>query len=450
LVLPPGAADNTVPGGFLYHESLKGTIGMRYQEMDKQALQAELARVRAAYDSLKGQTLKLNLTRGKPETAQLALSDRLFQTLADGDFTSDGVDVRNYGELSGLPACRRLFADILFCDPAEVICGNNASLNLMYDLIAKAYTHGLLHSARPWSQENEIKFLCPFPGYDRHFNVSKSFGMTLIPVPMRETGPDMGMVEELIQNPSVKGMWCVPKYSNPDGYVYPLETCERIANMSPAAPDFALMWDNAYCIHTFDGPCESFPDIIGLCRKAGHADMVYEFASTSKVTFAGAGISCMAASVDNIQHVLGLMKFQTIGPNKVNELMHVRFLKDRATTLKHMEKHAAIMKPKFELVCDMLDQKIAPLGVASWHRPKGGYFVSLNALPGTAKHVVALCKDAGVALTAAGATYPGGNDPADANIRIAPSYPPIAEVQKAMEVFCTCLQMAALEKLLEA
>jgi len=258
------------------------------------------------------------------------------------------------------------------------------------------------------------------------------------------------MVEELVKDPAVKGMWCVPKYSNPDGYVYPLETCERIAALSPAAPDFALMWDNAYVIHTFEGEDPAFPDIIGLCRDAGHPDLVYEFASTSKVTFAGAGISCMAASVGNIEYVLSLMKFQTIGPNKVNELMHVRFLKDRANTLKHMEKHAAFMKPKFDLVCDMLARDIEPLSIASWNRPKGGYFVSLNAMPGTAKRTIALCRDAGVAMTAAGATYPGGVDPEDTNLRIAPSYPPLKEVEAAMAVFCTCLKLAALEKLLEA
>ncbi|MEN6420093.1 MAG: aminotransferase class I/II-fold pyridoxal phosphate-dependent enzyme [Clostridiaceae bacterium] len=421
---------------------------MHYSELDKQTLAKELEHARADYEVLRGRKLNLNLTRGKPETAQLALSDGLFATVANGDFASDGIDARNYGELAGLPACRRLFAEILLCKPEEVICGGNASLNLMYDLIAKAYTHGLKNSARPWSKEAEVKFLCPFPGYDRHFNVSLSFGMKLIPVPMDENGPDMDMVEELVKDPAVKGMWCVPKFSNPDGYVYPLSTCKRIAALSPAAPDFALMWDNAYCIHAFEPGDEAFPDIIGLCRDAGHPDLVYEFASTSKVTYAGAGVSCMAASVDNIKYVLSLMTYQTIGPNKVDELMHVRFLKDRETTLLHMQKHAAFMKPKFDLVCDMLDAEIAPLGIASWHRPKGGYFVSLNAMPGTAKRIVALCKEIGVALTGAGATYPGGNDPQDSNLRIAPSYPPISEVKQAMEVFCVSLKIAALEQLL--
>lgn len=421
---------------------------MRYSDLNKEALRAELARVQQDYEALRGYKLNLNLTRGKPETAQLALSNDMFRTLDDGDFDIDGMDTRNYGELAGLPSCRKLFADILFCKPEEVILGNNASLQLMYDLIAKAYTHGLKNSVRPWSKEEKVKFLCPFPGYDRHFNVSKSFGMELVPVPMDEKGPNMDLVEELVKDASVKGMWCVPKFSNPDGYVYPLETCRRIAALRPAAPDFALMWDNAYCIHTFEGEDIPFPDMIGLCREAGNPDLVYEFASTSKVTFAGAGVSCIAASVENVKYVLSLMTFQTIGPNKVNELMHVRFLKNAENTHAHMKKHAAIMKPKFDLVCEALEKEIDPLEIASWHRPKGGYFVSVNLMPGTAKRVVSLCKDVGVALTGAGATYPGGVDPQDTNLRIAPSYPPLSEVKQAMEVFCTCAKLATLEKLL--
>ena len=421
---------------------------MRYSDLDNAALQTELSRVQQDYEALRGYKLILNLTRGKPETAQLALSDEMFHTLDDGNYEIDGVDARNYGELAGLPSCRKLFADILFCRPEEVILGNNASLQLMYDLIAKAYTHGLKNSAQPWSKEGTVKFLCPFPGYDRHFNVSKSFGMQLIPVPMDQSGPDMGLVEELVKDSTVKGMWCVPKFSNPDGYVFPLETCRRIAALRPAAPDFALMWDNAYCIHTFEGDDIAFPDMIGMCREAGNPDLVYEFASTSKVTYAGAGVSCMAASVENIKYILGLMTFQTIGPNKVNELMHVRFLKNADNTLAHMKKHAAIMKPKFDLVCEALEKEIDPLEIARWHRPLGGYFVSVNLMPGTAKRVVSLCKDVGVALTGAGATYPGGVDPEDTNLRIAPSYPPLGEVRQAMEVFCTCVKLATLEQLL--
>ncbi len=417
--------------------------------MSLKQLREELARAKADYEELCRGGLTLNLSRGKPEAKQVALSDGLFDTVRDG-FVMDKIDVRNYGELSGLPSCRKLFAEILGCRAEEVLIGGNASLQLMYDLIAKAYTNGLLHSTRPWSQEPTVKFLCPYPGYDRHFNLSLSFGMELIPVPLHEDGPDMDMVETLVKDPAVKGMWCVPKFSNPDGYVYSLETCRRIAAMKPAAPDFALMWDNAYCIHTFAGEDVPFPDMLAICREEGAPDLVYEFASTSKVTYAGAGVSCMATSVDNLSYILKLMSFQTIGYNKVNQLMHVRFLQDRATTIQHMQKHAALLKPKFDAVLDALEREIAPLGIASWHRPKGGYFVSFNAMPGTAKSILAYCKNAGVTMTGAGATYPGGKDPQDSNIRIAPSFPPLAELLQALSVFTASVKLATLEKLLDA
>ena len=421
---------------------------MQYRQMTPEQLEAEYARVKAAYDGLAAKGLSLNLARGKPAAEQLDLSNELFHTLDDGDFVCDGVDVRNYGCLDGLPACKRLFAEILGVEEREVLVGGNASLNLMYDLIAKAYTHGLLHSPRPWSQEPVVKFLCPAPGYDRHFHLSQSFGMELITVPLHEEGPDMDVVERLALDPAVKGMWCVPKYSNPDGFVYSEEVCRRIASMRTGAPDFALMWDNAYCIHEFDGPFVPFVEMLSLCREMGNPDRVYEFASTSKVTFAGAGVACMAASAENLAHVVGLLTFQTIGYDKVNQLMHVRFLKDKAHTLAHMQRHAAILKPKFEAVLRTLDDLVAPTGTATWHRPHGGYFISLNAMPGTAKRTLALCKQAGVVMTGAGATYPYGKDPEDSNIRIAPSYPTLPELEQAAEVFCTSLCLAALEKLL--
>lgn len=421
---------------------------MQYAKMNPEQLRAEYARVQADYEALKGLNLKLNLARGKPEPAQTAFSDPMLHTLDQGDFLCDGIDVRNYGELAGLPSCRKLFAEILCCKPEEILVGGNASLNLMYDLIAKAYTHGLLHSERPWSKEPVVKFLCPYPGYDRHFNVTLSFGMELIPVPMTADGPDMAIVEAHLADPAVKGMWCVPKYSNPDGYVYSEAMCRQIAAMCPAAPDFALMWDNAYCIHTFDGEDVPFPDMLAICREAGHPDLVYEFASTSKVTYAGAGISCMAASEANLKYILNLISYQTIGFDKVNQLMHVRFLKDRTNTLALMQKHAAVLKPKFDAVLHALDSEIAPLGIASWNKPKGGYFIGLNAMPGTAKSALAYCKAAGVTMTGAGATYPGGVDPLDSNIRIAPSYPPLRELEQAILVFITSLKLAALEKLL--
>ena len=421
---------------------------MQYRQMTPEQLEAEYARVKAAYDGLAAKGLSLNLARGKPAAEQLDLSNELFHTLDDGDFVCDGVDVRNYGCLDGLPACKRLFAEILGVEEREVLVGGNASLNLMYDLIAKAYTHGLLHSPRPWSQEPVVKFLCPAPGYDRHFHLSQSFGMELITVPLHEEGPDMDVVERLALDPAVKGMWCVPKYSNPDGFVYSEEVCRRIASMRTGAPDFALMWDNAYCIHEFDGPFVPFVEMLSLCREMGNPDRAYEFASTSKVTFAGAGVACMAASAENLAHVVGLLTFQTIGYDKVNQLMHVRFLKDKAHTLAHMQRHAAILKPKFEAVLRTLDNLVAPTGTATWHRPHGGYFISLNAMPGTAKRTLALCKQAGVVMTGAGATYPYGKDPEDSNIRIAPSYPTLPELEQAAEVFCTSLCLAALEKLL--
>ena len=421
---------------------------MEYLRMQKAELEAEYRKEKARYDALCALGLSLNLARGKPETRQLDLSNAMLHTLDDGNFICDGMDVRNYGCLDGLPSCKALFAELLDVQPEQVLIGGNASLNLMYDLIAKAYTNGLLHSPRPWSQEPAVRFLCPVPGYDRHFNLSLSFGMELIPVPLREDGPDMAVVEELVRDPAVKGMWCVPKYSNPDGFVYSEAVCRRIAALSPAAPDFALMWDNAYCIHNFDGPLAALPDMLSLCREAGHADMVYEFASTSKVTFAGAGISCMAASVENLKYLLGLLTFQTIGFNKVDQLMHVRFLNDRETTFALMARHAAILKPKFDAVLDALQREIAPTGTARWNSPKGGYFISLYALPGTAKRTHALCKQAGVTMTGAGATYPGGVDPQDSNLRIAPSYPPLNELRQAIEVFCVSLKLAALEALL--
>lgn len=418
-----------------------------YKNMTPAELNAEYESVLAKYEALKAEGLNLNLTRGKPESSQLDLANPMIATL-NGDWMCDGMDVRNYGCLEGLPSCRKLFAELLGCKAEEVIIGGNASLNLMYDLIAKAYTHGLKNSPRPWSEEPVVKWLCPVPGYDRHFNVTLSFGMELINIPMTNDGPDMDLVEKYAADPAVKGMWCVPKYSNPDGIIYSDETCRRIASMKTGAPDFTLMWDNAYGFHAFDGPLADLPDMLALCREAGNPDRVYEFASFSKVTFAGGSVSCMAASVENLKYVLSLMTFQTIGYNKIDQLMHVRFLKDRAGTLAHMEKHAAIMAPKFKAVIDALNSEIAPTGTAHWFEPKGGYFVSLFAMPGTAKRTHALCKEMGVALTAAGATYPKGIDPDDSNLRIAPSFAPMNELTKALEVLCVALKLSALEKLL--
>ena len=410
--------------------------------------QAELALVRAHYEDLKSRGLKLNMARGKPGKAQLDLVSDILTVLSDpADCVSDGIDVRNYGELTGIPAAKKLFADILGCRPEEIFVGGNASLTLMYDTVSKAYTHGLLHSPRPWCKEETIKWLCPCPGYDRHFKITQSFGFEMINVPMTPTGPDMALVEELVKDPAVKGMWCVPKYSNPDGIVYSGETVRRIAALKPAAPDFLLMWDNAYCVHEFEGDFVPFDDILTLCREAGNPDMVFEYASTSKITLPGAGVSCMAASVDNQKYMEKLLTIQMISADKVNMLRHVKYLQDKEHTLALMKKHAGIMRPKFQCVLRWLDQEIAPLDIASWQRPKGGYFVSVNTAPGLAKRTLELCKEAGVVMTGAGATFPYGKDPRDSNIRIAPSLPPVEELELAMDVFCTALKLAALEQM---
>ena len=420
-----------------------------YKARSHEELTQEYALVRARYEELSARKLKLDMSRGKPGKEQLDLVSGVLTVLTTpADCVMDGIDVRNYGELSGIPAAKRLFADILGCKPEECFAGGSASLNLMYDTISKAFTHGLLHSEKPWCKLDSVKWLCPVPGYDRHFKITESFGCEMIHVPMTPEGPDMDIVEQLIQDETVKGMWCVPKFSNPDGIVYSEETCRRIAAMKPAAKDFTLMWDNAYCVHEFDGDFIPFPDIIGLCREAGNPDMVYEFASTSKITMAGAGISVMATSVDNLKYMLSLIGIQMISADKVNQLRHVRYLKDKETTLALMKRHAEILYPKFSCVLDMLEAEIAPLEIASWQKPKGGYFVSVNTIPGLAKRTLALCKEAGVVMTGAGAAFPYGIDPQDSNIRIAPSLPPVAELQQAMDIFCASLKMAALEQLL--
>lgn len=421
-----------------------------YHSMNAAQLSDETESLRARYDACKKQNLKLNLARGKPSKQQLDVVSDLLKAINDAeDCFDDGIDTRNYGELSGIPSARKYWADILGCKPEQTFVGGCASLNLMFDVIARAYSHGLLHSERPWCREETVKFLCPSPGYDRHFRITEFFGAELIAVPMTQEGPDMDVVEGLVRDPQVKGIWCVPKYSNPDGIIYSDSVVRRLAALQPAAPDFALMWDNAYCVHEFEGGFVPFPDILELCREAGNPDMVFEFASTSKITFAGSGISVMAASQDHIAYFTKLFGVQIISHDKVNQLRHVRYLRDKAHTIELMKKHAAILAPKFAVVADVLEKEIRPCGFASWNRPKGGYFVSLYTMPGTAKRAIELCREAGVEMTPAGATYPYGKDPQDSNLRIAPSLPPVAELEKAMEVFCICLKLAALEKLSE-
>ena len=420
---------------------------MGYQNLTAAEWKTEYGKVLTEFEGWKARGLTLNMARGKPGKAQLDLVSDIMTVLTDPDDCMDeGVNARNYGELSGIPSARKLFAEILGCKPTQVFAAGNSSLQLMYDTVSKAYTHGLLHSESPWCRQEGLKWLCPAPGYDRHFKVTESFGFELVTVPMTENGPDMDVVEQLIRDPKVKGMWNVPKYSNPDGIIYSDETIERIAAMKPAAPDFLLMWDNAYCIHEFDGEFVPFPDILSLCEKYGNADMVFEYASTSKITLPGSGVACFACSEANMAYLTKLLGVQIISFDKMNQLRHVKYLRDKAHTLALMKKHAAILKPKFDMVTDTLAREIAPLGIAAWHTPKGGYFVSVNTAPGLAKRTLALCKEAGVVMTDAGATFPYGRDPQDSNIRIAPSLPPVEELEQAMAVFCCCLKLAALEQ----
>lgn len=420
-----------------------------YSSLLKSELEAEYQKELQHYENCKKQNLNLNMARGKPSKQQLDhVSDILKMVTEIDDCFVDGVDVRNYGELAGIRCAREYWAEILGCKPEQTFVGSVSSLNLMFDVISRAYTHGLKNSVQPWCKERKIKFLCPSPGYDRHFRIAEFFGFKLIPIGMTWDGPNMDQVEQYVKDPQVKGIWCVPKYSNPDGIIYSEETLRRFANLKPAAPDFAIIWDNAYCVHEFRGDYKPFPDIISMCEAAGNPDMVYEFASTSKMTFAGSGISVMASSKANIDHFTHLFSMQMISNDKVNQLRHIKFLKNKEHTLEIMAGHAKILAPKFRVVSEALHRMILPCGFANWNEPRGGYFVSLNTMPGTAKRALALCKEAGVEMTPAGATYPYGIDPRDANIRIAPSYPPVEELEKAMDVFCTCLKLAALEKLM--
>ena len=419
-----------------------------YAALTREEREREYAAVREQWKGYKASGLKLNMARGKPGKEQLdVVSGIFFRMLEHDEYLSDGEDVRNYGELAGLPAARRLFADILDCKPEQVFVGGNASLQLMYDTISKGYTHGLLHSSGPWFKEGMLRWLCPVPGYDRHFRITEDFGFEMIPVPMTPNGPNMDYVEAAVKDPSVKGMWCVPKYSNPQGVIYSEETIRRLASMKTAAPDFLLMWDNAYVVHEFEGDYVPFPDMLSVCAEHGHPDRVIEFASTSKITLPGAGVSCFACSVENMTYLKRLLSVQAISFDKVNQQRHVLYLRSKQRTLDLMKEHAAILRPKFRCVQEILEKEIGRLNIATWNHPKGGYFISLDAMPGTARRALHLCHQAGVTMTAAGATYPYGLDPLDSNIRIAPSYPPIGELRKAAEILCVCLRMAALEKL---
>lgn len=423
-----------------------------YSEMGKDELLVLKTDLEKAYDEFKAQGLKLDMSRGKPSSEQMDLAMGMMDVFhSSADLTSaNGTDCRNYGSLEGLQEAKELLADMMECRADDVIVYGNSSLNVMYDTVARSMTHGVMGST-PWCKLDKVKFLCPVPGYDRHFAITEFFGIEMINVPMTPEGPDMDIVEKLVsEDDSIKGIWCVPKYSNPQGISYSDETVRRFARLKPAAKDFRLFWDNAYCIHhLYEEDQDNILEILEECEKAGNPNLAYKFVSTSKVTFPGSGVAALAASRENLEFIKKQMTIQTIGHDKLNQLRHVRFFKDICGMRAHMMKHAAILRPKFELVVDMLEKELGGLGIGEWIRPKGGYFVSFDSMEGCAKAIVAKAKEGGVVMTGAGATFPYGKDPKDSNIRIAPSYPTLEELEKAMELFVLCVKLVSVDKLLE-
>ncbi len=423
---------------------------MRYQEMSQRELQREYRKLSAAYREMEQQGLHLDLSRGKPSPEQLELSRKMLDEVNSGSVLDsvDGTDCRNYGGLDGIPEAKALLAGMVGCRPEQVIVGGNSSLTLMFDILSHAMIDGLL-GGTPWCQVPDRKFLCPVPGYDRHFAMTEHFGFELVPVPMLADGPDMNLVERLVrEDASIKGIWCVPKYQNPTGVVFSHEVLERFANLKPAAKDFRIFWDNAYCVHDlYPDEAEPLPDILSLCEQAGSPDLVYEFCSTSKAAFPGAGISGVAASAANLIELRRVWKFATIGPDKLNQLRQARFFRNTAGLKAHMARHAELLRPKFERVEAILKEDLARSGAGSWTEPKGGYFISFDTLPGCAARTVELCKKAGVKFTPAGATWPCGRDPEDRNIRLAPSYASMEEIEAAVHLFTICVRLAALESL---
>lgn len=424
---------------------------MDYKNCSKEALENEYSCLVKQFEDIKGKGLNLNMARGKPGKEQLDLSLPMLDVLnSKSEFVGDDcMDCRNYGILEGITECRKLFADILGTDYTNVMVGGSSSLNMMFDTITCMMTTSISEGCKPWYEVKDRKFLCPVPGYDRHFGITEYYGFNMIPVPMDENGPDMDMIEKLVtEDESIKGVWCVPKYSNPTGITYSNEVVKRFAALKPKAKDFRIMWDNAYVIHDVTDNPDSLLNILDECEKAGNPDLPIVFTSTSKVTFPGAGVAAMAASKANMAVFMKRYNYEVISYDKLNMLRHVLFFKDLSGLLEHMQKHKAVLAPKFEIVAAALERELKPVGIGSWTNPNGGYFVSVDVLEGTAKRVVELCKEAGVVLTGAGATYPNGNDPHDSNIRIAPSFPPNDELLQAMEVFCICTKLAACEKLL--
>ncbi len=423
-----------------------------YYELSVEELKKLREELLEEYEDAKGKGLKLDMSRGKPAPIQLDLTMDMMETLnSDSDIKAEnGFDCRNYGLMDGIPEVKKLIAEMMSVSPENVIVFGNASLPIMFDTVSRSMTKGVMGS-RPWCKLDKVKFLCPAPGYDRHFAITEYFGIEMITVPMLATGPDMDMVEQLVSNDaSVKGIWCVPKYSNPQGISYSDETIRRMAALKPVAEDFRIYWDNAYAVHhLYDDEQDEILEILSECEKAGNPDMVYEFCSTSKISFAGAGIAAMISSKANLDEVKKSMTIQTIGYDKLNQLRHVRYFKNYDGIKAHMKKHAQIMRPKFEAVLAKLEEELGGLGVGTWTRPRGGYFISFDAMEGCAKAIVAKCREAGVVLTGAGATYPYGVDPKDSNIRIAPSYPSAEEMAMATELFVLCVKLVSVEKLLE-
>ncbi|MBP1564467.1 MAG: aminotransferase class I/II-fold pyridoxal phosphate-dependent enzyme [Oscillospiraceae bacterium] len=421
----------------------------KLSEMNHEELVAFQKDAEKRYNDFKALNLKLDMSRGKPAPAQLDISMSLLNALDNETLcSSNGTDYRNYGILDGIPEAKEMFAELLGVESDNIIVYGNASLAAMYDNISRAMTHGILGN-KPWSKYDKVKFLCPVPGYDRHFAICEYFGIEMINIPMDSDGPDMDMVEKLVsEDETIKGIWCVPQYSNPSGISYSDEVVKRFAALKPKAEDFRIFWDNAYCIHHITDTPKLILNIFDECKKNGTEDMVYEFTSTSKISFPGAGVAVMAASKKNVDSIKSQLGISTIGFDKINQLRHVKFFKNAEGLKKHMDLHKEIIAPKFDVVIEELEKNILPLDAASWHKAEGGYFISFNAMNGCAKRIVSLCKEAGVVLTGAGATYPYGKDPDDSNIRIAPTYPTVDELRKAMELFCICVQLASVEKCL--